>query len=63
MSLDLIRQAHDAAIALGAHCDSSCVFNGGGGAIDQAKSATLGRARALMFLHEHGDSAHIGSCL
>jgi hypothetical protein len=25
--------------ALGAHCDSSCVFNGGGGAIDQVKSA------------------------
>jgi hypothetical protein len=24
------------------------------GAIDQAKSCTLGRARALMFLHEPG---------
>ena len=56
MSLYLYRAVHDAAIALGAHCDSSCVFNSGGGALDQAKSATLGRARALMFLHELGQS-------
>jgi hypothetical protein len=48
------RQIHDAAVALGARCDSSCVYNDGGGAIDQIKSATLGRARALMFLHELG---------
>ena len=55
MNLDAIRRIHNAALALGAECDSSsCVFNNGAGAIDQAKSCTLGRARALMFLHELG---------
>jgi hypothetical protein len=54
MSLDAIRRIHDAAIALGAECDSSCVFNAGGGAIDQVKSYTLTRAHALMFRHELG---------
>jgi hypothetical protein len=28
-----------------------------------SKAYTLDRARALMFLHEPGDAAHIGSCL
>jgi hypothetical protein len=51
MDLHAIRRVHDAAIALGAECDSSsCVFNNGGGAIDQVKSYTLTRAHALMFL-------------
>lgn len=50
MKLDMARQAHDAAVALGAQCDSSCVFNNGGGAIDQLKSYTLARARALMHM-------------
>jgi hypothetical protein len=50
MDLDAIRRMHDAAIDLGAECDSSCVFNNVGGAIDQLKSYTLTRAHALMFL-------------
>jgi hypothetical protein len=50
MDLDAIRRVHDAAIALGAECDSSCVFNDVGGAIDQVKSYTLTRAHALMLL-------------
>jgi hypothetical protein len=53
MNLHAIRQVHDAAIALGAECNSSCVFNEVG-IIDQVKSATVGRARALLFLHELG---------
>lgn len=52
MDLDLIRGIHDAAIALGAGCDPSCAFNNGGGALDQVKSHTMTRAKALMFLHE-----------
>lgn len=52
--MDLIRGIHDAAIALGAQCHSSCAYNNGGGAIDQAKSHTMTRAKALMFLHELG---------
>lgn len=52
MDLDAIRRFHDAAVALGAGCDSSsCVFNDVG-AIDQVKSYTLTRAHSLMFLHE-----------
>jgi hypothetical protein len=54
MNLDAIRRVHDAAVALGAECDSSsCVFNDVG-AIDQVKSYTRVRARTLMFLHELG---------
>jgi hypothetical protein len=37
----------------GAECGDSCVFNDVG-AIDEVKSATAGRARALMFLHALG---------
>jgi len=48
------RQIHDVAVALGARCDSSCIYNDVGGAIDQVKSATLGRARALLFLRDLG---------
>lgn len=55
MDLDAVKRVHDAAIALGAQCDDSCVF-GGGGAIDQVKSYTLTRAKALMFLHDIGRS-------
>lgn len=47
---DVVRQIHDAAVALGAECDDSCVFNNGGGAIDQVKSYTLERARAFTIL-------------
>lgn len=53
MDLDAIRRVHDAAIALGAECDDSCLFNDVG-AIDQVKSCTRVRARTLMFLHELG---------
>ena len=53
MNLDAINRVHDAAIALGAECNSSCVFNDVG-AIDQVESATVGRARVLLFLHELG---------
>jgi len=57
MNPDAIRRVHDAAIALGAECHSSCVYNdaynNGGGAIDQVKSYTQTRAHAL-FLHDLG---------
>lgn len=47
MDADAVRRIHDAAIELGAHCDSNCYWNP-----SQYKSYkhTLDRARALMFL-------------
>ncbi len=47
---DLVRNIHDASVALGAQCDSSCVFNDVGGAIDQVKSYTAARDCALSFV-------------
>ena len=57
MNLDAIKRLHDAAVELGgAECNDSCVFNDGGGALDQVKSATLARSRALTMLHQlNGD--------
>jgi hypothetical protein len=52
---DMFRQIHDAAIELGAQCDSSCVFFN-----SPQKSYTRERARALMFLHELGHSIPTG---
>jgi hypothetical protein len=53
MNLDALKRLHDAAVELGgAECNDSCVFNTGGGALDQVKSATRVRARALAFLHQ-----------
>lgn len=48
MDLEALRRVHDAAIALAAQCNSSCAFNNGAGAIDQVKSYTVERARALL---------------
>jgi hypothetical protein len=54
MKREMARQAHDAAVALGAQCDDSCVFNNGGGAIDQVMMAAIIRAKALAFLTTSG---------
>jgi hypothetical protein len=52
MDVGIVRQIHDAAIALGAECDPSCGFFGAPNG--PMKSATVDRARALLFLHELG---------
>jgi hypothetical protein len=49
MDIDAIRRVHDAAIALGAQCHASCIFNDVG-AIDQVKEYAIERARALTYL-------------
>ena len=49
MKTDVVRAIHDAAIALGAHCDSNCYWNP-----SQYKSHTMTRAKAVMFLHDIG---------
>jgi hypothetical protein len=54
--IDQYRAIHDAATALGAECNSSCVWFAGD---PQVKSAKV-RARALMFLHELGRDIHPG---
>lgn len=51
MRLEAVKAVHDAAVALGADCDPGSCSMWEPFAYDY-KSHTIGRTRALMFLHE-----------